>query len=177
MNPTAGEPLRAASLSVVADVEATSRFDGGDSSPDLVHVATTIVLDQARPGAVLPVRGGPGRGAVAALSGGDRIVTIRRDVAVTPETDGRFRLTLEVPDPPDLIVVPDGAPVSVVVLLPAPAPDVDAELVDWTTDKNATVFDGADGRPRLANRVAVTWEFDRDPTLEVIWRYVGSGGR
>lgn len=173
MIPAAEDRLRVVGLTVVADVEPTSRFSGGDAAPDTVQIGTTFVLEAEATDLVVPFRSRPGDHAVAGLASGGRVVRVHQQVLVAP-VDGEYHLTLQVPDPPELIEVVEGSPVSVVVTLPLPLPGEEPTLVSWSQEKNPVVF-GHDGQPALAGRSAVSWQFDRDPTLDIVWRYVGSG--
>lgn len=177
MTPSSDAPLRVVSMSVVADIEPTSRFEGGDASADTAHITATLELESADADLVFPVRATSGTRSSVALTGGATVVRVRSEVTVVPDDSGQYRLTLQVPDPPELIELAERAPVSVLVLLPALTGKAGAELVDWTREKNPTVY-GADrgAGDAIANRPGVAWQFDDDPSLDVVWRYVGGSG-
>lgn len=178
MIPTRDAPLRVVAVSVVADVAATSRVQREGTPADRASVRTTLVLEKALDDVVLPVR--LTTGVTAAHLSGDRVMHTTADVAVTQERDGSYRLSLQVPEVGELVEIVEGSPVDVVVLLPA---WTGVELVDWSTEKPATIYgtdrvaadaapSAGDTREAVAGRVVVSWRFDRDPNLDVVWRYI-----
>lgn len=177
MMPSRDAPIRVVAVSVVVDVAATSRVQRSGTPADRAAVRSTLVLEEAAADVVFPVRLGT-EAAAGIIS--DRVIHTATDVAVAEEPDQTYRLSLAVPDVGELVEIVEGSPVDVVVLLPA-WPGV--ELLEWTTEKPAAIYGtdrvaedalvAADGtREAIAGRIAVTWQFDRDPNLDVVWRYI-----
>jgi hypothetical protein len=67
-----------------------------------------------------------------------------------------------------------GGGVSVVVLLPKPAPDVRAELVGWSEAGTTQAFGSQAGLPNVGGRLALAWSTAADPELAVSYRYATS---
>ena len=177
MIPSHDAPIRVVAVSVVVDVAATSRVQRAGTPTDRAAVRSTLVLEEADADVVFPVRLGP---AAAAGISGDRVIHVTNDVGIAEQPDRTYRLSLPVPDVGELVEIVEGSPVDVVVLLPA-WPGV--ELVEWSTEKPATIYGtdrvapeapwAADGaREAVAGRITVTWQFDTDPNLDVVWRYI-----
>jgi hypothetical protein len=65
-----------------------------------------------------------------------------------------------------------GGGISVVVLLPKPAPDVRPELVGWSEAGKTQAFGSQAGLPSVGGRLALAWSTSTDPELAVSYRYV-----
>ncbi len=182
MIPSEDAPLRVVALSIVADVSPTALRD--EARLDTATVTATAVLEEPTPDLVLPVRADANRRTTVTVNRAGLVARFVSEVTVAPDDEGNYRLEVHAPDVPELIHVVDGSPVDVIVVLPS-APIV---LVDWSREKPATIYgtdhvderaderDSLEHREPIAGRVAVAWRFDRDPTLDVVWRYVDTGG-
>ncbi|MDQ4082072.1 MAG: hypothetical protein M3123_04185 [Actinomycetota bacterium] len=169
--PTEHRPI--AWQDTVVDIQATSRYDTGDSSPDIANVTITIALaGDDREGDVAFTIDDRTEVHVAQQGG---LVRLSMQKPVTPDEDGTYRFSMTVPEPWASLV--KGGDMSTTVLLPrayaggASGSGYEVELRSWSREGDPQVF-GTKDQPGIATRQAVAWYLRADPEIDLGYGYI-----